>query len=325
MNRKFHRFACLLLALVMTLALAACGNTDATDPTDTTPVETTVPTEAPTLPSVDVENPATSLNLSYSTETEYWYMYASLDAETGAVYLEYQTADEKKVGELDSSVMDHLTVALSESGLLELEGASVDGIDMGTMSAYYADGTSAVVEFYGEIPGEFLTAYGKMEEAFKAVAVSLPVYVARPQVMGEVNADVLAEIHGILDDAGIQEQDRMMVSEMVMDESFAFNAGLTSAEGITSGASCTHGMNPNIFSMTIVTLENKDMVQTVMDDFETTLAGRHWVCGVPDYALMAHKGNMVVFLIGTDPVFQQTATALENMGWLDSETFPVAR
>lgn len=327
MMKLFRSGIAMLLVLVLALSLAACtNNNDATDPTETQgtePNETTLPTEG-TEPVAG--SAVTYFSMTYAPTYDNYDYISAYDDGMGGVYVEF-VGSEKKVGTLSADTFATITAALAETKLAELNGQEVyeAGDATGSMYIEFADGTSLTATYTGNIPQEFMDGYNAMVDCFKTLTADMEVYVAQAQVMGEVNPDVLPLMQEILTSSGIEGQDSLVISEMAMDDYFGFTVGLSSTEGITSGTSCTHMMNGNTFSMYILTLESAEMGETVLADYKATFADRQWVCGMPDYGMMAQKDNMVLFLIGSEFLFQQTATAIENAGWTGIETIEVGR
>lgn len=327
MMKLFRSGIAMLLVLVLALSLAACtNNNDATDPTETQgtePNETTLPTEG-TEPVAG--SAVTYFSMTYAPTYDNYDYISAYDDGMGGVYVEF-VGSEKKVGTLSADTFATITAALAETKLTDLNGQEVyeAGDASGSLYVEFADGTSLSATFTGNIPQEFMDGYNAMVDCFTTLTAELEVYVAQAQVMGEVNADVLPLMQEILTSSAIEGQDSLIISDVPVDENATFTVGLSSAEGITSITSCTHMMNGNTFSMYILTLENAEMGETVLADYKTTFADRQWVCGMPDYGMMAQKDNMVLFLIGSEFLFQQTATAIENAGWTGIETMEAGR
>ena len=314
MNKKI---ICLLLAVVMTLSMAACGD----KPVETNPgteAPTTVPsTEAPaTLPDVTVENPVTYFSLSMSqTAEEYNYMTAYPN-EDGTAYVEYQ-AEEKKAGNLDGAVLHILAEELAKTGLADLSGkdAYEEGEASCSMYIEQADGTVLTVGFSGTLPEEFVTGFNTMMDCFKTITASLPVYVPQAQVMGEVDADLLAAIQEIVNNSGMDGLDTMAISGIAKDEYFAMTVGLSSDEGIARATAFTAMNMTTAYSLTILTLDDASTADAVCADLESSLNWRKWVCVAPTSGLIAVKDNMVLILLGSDTLYTQTATGITAAGW----------
>lgn len=327
MMKLFRSGIAMLLVLVLALSLAACtGNNEPTNPTETQgtePSETTLPTEG-TEPVAG--SAVTSFSMTYAPTYDNYDYISAYDDGMGGAYVEF-VGDEKKVGTLSTDIFATITAALAETKLAELNGQEVyeAGDATGSMYIEFADGTSLTATYTGNIPQEFMDGYNAMVDCFKTLTADMEVYVAQAQVIGEVNPDVLPLMQEILNTSGIEGQDRLQIADVVMDDYFGFAVGLSSAEGITGATNCAPMMTSVAYSMTIVTLESEDMIETVRADYKATLADRQWICGMPEYALMAQMDNMVLFLYGSDTMFQQTATAIENAGWVEIETLELGR
>jgi len=133
--------------------------------------------------------------------------------------------------------------------------------------------------------------------------------------MGEVEEPLLDAMLGILNTSGIEALDGFTVSQIAKDDYFAFSAGLSSDEGIASGAACAPMMMTTAFSMVIVTLDEGANAQAVCEDFEKTMDWRKWVCVAPSSALIAQKGNMVLCVMASGQVYDKIEAAAQNAGW----------
>ena len=89
----------------------------------------------------------------------------------------------------------------------------------------------------------------------------------------------------------------------------------------TSGFPSAPMMNATAYSLVIVTLESTDLTADVRQDFANNLGWRNWVCVAPEQALIARKDNVVLCLMASDPMFTQTANAIETAGWTEMEFF----
>lgn len=319
MNLKnlFRRSISFLLIAVLALSMVACGQSSADETTDITTEPTaeptTEPTEIETLPLVEVENPITFVSLSLGMDK---YLMAYIDESTGSAYVDYR-GDVQKRGNIDAAVMANLTVALEESGLVALNGQEVyeEGDDSASVSAEYKDGTTLNANFSGSVPQEFITGYEAMEAVFVAAVASLPVYIPEPQVIDEVDPDILAAMKEILMNSGMEGLDTMLIGNIPVDDSFGFAAGLSSSEGILAGASGQFNNIAIAYSLVIVTTEEGADQAAIAADFETSLDWRQWVCVPPESGLTAQKGNMVLRLVGSDTLYSLTSAAIEAAGW----------
>jgi len=315
------KFISLLLMAALMLSMAACG-APAQDP-ETIPA-TTEPkpqeTVQATVPA-EVENPVTFFSLSLG---ENYDSIASINAfpnEDGTVHVEY-VGSEKKVGDFDAQIFQGISSAFQASGLADLTGQDVyeEGEANGSMYVEFADGTSAMVGFSGKIPEAYTQGYAAMDAYFQTLVADLPVYVAQPMVMGDVEPAILDTVMQIMNGTGIENLDGFSISQLAMDDTFAFSAGLSSAEGITAAVNCAPMMMTTAYSLVIVTLEDASKAEAVAADFESNLDWRKWVCVAPSNALLAQKDNMVLCLMADSGLYNQTLTGLEAAGWTVTKT-----
>ena len=238
------------------------------------------------------------------------------------MYVEY-IGDEKKVGSLGTDIFADITAAFARSGLAALNGQDVynDGTDFCSMYVQFADGSYMFASFSGTIDPAFVVGYDQMDAYFAQLTASLPVYVPQPQVMGEVDSAALETMNEILNNSGMEYLDALAISDIPLDEYFGLTAGLSSHEGMTNGTMCAPMMNATAYSLVIVTLESTDLTADVRQDFANNLGWRNLVCVAPEQALIARKDNVVLCLMASDPMFTQTANAIESAGWTEMEFF----
>ena len=313
------RFIAMILAVVMVLSLTACGNQSET--TTTAAPETTTEAVVETTTAPVVEGPAVtffSMSLGENYEN---IKYITAYPEDGAIYVEY-VGDVKKVGTLDASIMNDVTAAMAQTQLATLAGQDAwgEGEANGSIYVEYADGTMLSVGFSGEIPAAYTDGYAIMDACFATLTADLEVYVAQPMVMGEVDADLLAEMNAILSGSGIQALDMFAIGQVAKDEYFAYTVGLTSDTGIHSAANCAPMMMTTAYSLVIVTLEDGTDAAAVAADFEANLDWTKWVCVAPSDAMIATKGNMVLCLMAADHNFYQTSNGIAGAGWTTVNT-----
>lgn len=322
MMKLFRSGVAMLLALVMVLSLAACaGNNDATDPTETQGTESTQATGDTQATAPVVDNGVTYFNMSLSeTADNYDYISAYAD-DMGGTYVEY-VGEEKKAGTLSADALATITAALNGTKAGELNGQEVyeEGEASASMYIEFADGTMFSASFSGSIPQAYKDTYAAMAACFQTLTADMEVYVPQAMVSGEVNADALAAMQEILNNSGMEGLDGLMIADVAMDDFFGQSVGLSKTEGITSGTLCSAAMMTTPYSLVIVTLENEAAAQDVRADFEATMDWNKWICVRPTNALIAQKGNMVLCLMGSDTMFQQTATAIESAGWSEAVT-----
>lgn len=310
------KLTALLLALTMVFTLAACGAAPA--PTEPHTVPATEPEVTPTVPDVTVENPATYISLSISyADGSYVYLTAYDDGMGGAA-VEYQ-GDVKKVATMDLRVLHAITAEMENCGLEALNGENVEaeGSDFASMYVSFADESYWGADYTGQVTDEFMTAYRKLDAYFQNLLADVPEYVPQPFVMGDVNADVLAAMTGILEASGLEPLDAFCISDVPAEE--AFVAGLSGAEGITNITSCGPMMMATAYSFVIATVEEEAAIEAVRRDFEANLDWAKWVCVVADHALIAQKDNMVVCVMGAGDLYGKTEAAIEATGWTEIE------
>ena len=325
MNRTYFTRGFALLLAVM-LLLTGCATTkhgDTTAATDVTTVPAPDQVTDPTGGTVDLEGKTLSffsvnLNLT-GNDNRYMMAYPNDD---GSVYVEY-VGDVKKIGtNMDVKVLESVTAAVVRSGIADLNGQNIylDGGAVASAYVEYTDGTVIGIGYSGEIPEEYLTVYNALDMAFQTLTAELEVYVPVPLVGDGVDETALAELMAILEATQIRELDMFQIADVTKDDTFSLVMGLSSAEGIANGTSCSAMMMTTPYSMVIATLDDGMDVQTVRDDFLNNLDWQKWVCVVPTGALIAQKGNMVLCLMGADALFAQTVQAVTDCGWENLES-----
>ena len=325
MNRTYFTRGFVLLLAVM-LLMTGCATTkpgDTTAATDVTTVPAPDQVTDPTGGTVDLEGKTLSffsvnLNLT-GNDNRYMMAYPNDD---GSVYVEY-VGDVKKIGtNMDGKVLESVTAAVVQSGIAALNGQNIylDGGAVGSAYVEYTDGTVIGIGYSGEIPEEYLTVYNALDMAFQTLTAELEVYVPVPLVGDGVDETALAELMAILDATQIRDLDMFQIADVTKDDTFTLVMGLSSAEGIANGTSCSAMMMTTPYSMVIATLNDGMDVQTVRDDFLNNLDWQKWVCVMPTGALIAQKGNMVLCLMGADALFAQTVQAVTDCGWENLES-----
>lgn len=314
--------AILTALLMLTAIFCGCAQTQPEETTLPVP-ETTEPTTVPpTLPEFqEQENPITYFYLSMGEDYENvrYMMVSSVEAERCQV--EY-VGQEKKVGDFETDIFHGVTEAFHSSGLEALHGKDVyeEGNANGSMYVEFADGTAAAVGFGGKIPEEFVKGYEKMDVFFQMLTAALPVYVPQPIVMGEVSEDLLGETMEILQGSGIEALDAFTVSQLPVDEYFAFSAGLSSEEGIADAVMVAPMMITTAYSLVIVRLEDTKKAEAICEDFEQNLDWRKWVCVAPSSAVIAMKGDMVLCLMTHEALDSGTPAGIRQAGWTEVKT-----
>lgn len=244
------RLICLVLAVLLTLSLAAC--TPAA-PTETAAPETTAPATLPTYPAA--ENPVNFFSMTLGEDYTNIRSLTAFLNEDGTAHVEY-VGDVKKIGNLDTDIFNGITAALAESGLDAMNGQEnyLEGEANGSMYISYADETMLSCGFSGEIPQAYRDGYARMDAFFAALTASIPEYVPQPMVMGEVEETLLAELNAIITGSGMTNPDAFTISPVVKDEYFAYSLGLSSDEGIADAALVAPMMMTTAYSMAMVKL-----------------------------------------------------------------------
>lgn len=316
------RIIALLLALILTLSLVACGEAA---PEQTEPATTEATKPAPDAPNTQpVQLPEGAPNyfqLSISDEQGNYKSLSAFEDGNGSITVDYQ-GDIRKVTTMELDVMAAIAEAFAKTGLAAFNGENIyeDGLASASMYISYADGSYLGAGYSGTIPQAFLDEYDVMDAWFQSLLADVPEYVARPVVMGEVNADALKEIEAILDASGMEPLDMFTISDVAMDEFFGATMGLSSAEGIASGTSCGPMMSTTAYSCVIAELTDESKAADVQKDFAANVDWNRWVCVSANAALIAQKGNMVLCLVSSGELYGKTASAIEANGWTVLET-----
>lgn len=320
---NFKKILALLLAVMMVMSFAACGETkdeSGSNATTTAPQETEPdptepdPTEPPlaevtffTMSLIDEEGAMKSL-----------YAYPNEDG-SDTVHVDYVGSIIKR-GEISGDAMAAITEALAASGLIELngksEGDSTVSQAAGSLYASLSDDSIISADFYGEIPEEFLNGYAAMEACFDTLTAEMPEYVAVPMEMGEIADSDRAALNAILENMTLEgSADSYAITGFAKDEYFAASLGLSSDEGVASGLNFAPMMMSVAYGLNIVTLEEGADVNTVAEDFKNNIDWLKWVCVQPSDVLIATQGNQVLCLLAADAAYTATATAIEAAGW----------
>lgn len=278
--KKFRNLVICMLSLALVLSMAACGSSNAGSSADTSAPETeSTPapdtTPAPEMPAIEeVENPVTYFSLYMSENPESFMSMSAYDDGMGGAFIEY-AGSIRKTGTLEPIVLHGIASALAESGLAELNGRSEyeDGTAMASMYVEFADGSILSADFSGVIAEEFTAGFEAMDAYFLSITAAMPEYVPQAQVMGEVDPDVLAAMQEILNTSGMDGLDMLAISDIAMDEYFAYTAGLSSSEGIANGTSCSAMM------MTTPTPSSSSLLKTQTASTPSALTSRAALTG----------------------------------------------
>lgn len=314
--------AVLMAALLLTACAPAAPNQTTAAPAETTvPTETTTQTEAVVTNPVEVDSPLTFFSLTLGENYDSISSLTAYPNDDGSAHIEY-VGTEKKVGDLDAACLQGIADAFAQTGLAALARQDVygEGEANGSMYVAFPDDTSFSVGYSGNIPDAYTQGYAAMDAYFQTLVADLPVYVPQPQVMGEVDPALLDTMNQILDSTGIANLDTFSISQLPLDDTFGFAAGLSGMDGITGAVSCAPMMMTTAYSLVIVTLEDAAKAESVANDFENTMDWRKWVCVAPSHALLAQKDNMVLCLMANSDLFLQTQRGMEAAGWTVTKT-----
>ena len=318
MNLK--KILAMLLAVVMLLSFAACGETKdegntnpvTTEPQQTEPQETEPQVTTPQLAEVnfftmsitDADGVAKSLYASPNGDEE------------NTVYVDFVDAIIKR-GNVADGAMEAITNTLASSGLVELDGKNEGEPSEVNASMYVTltDGSDISADFYGEIPEAFLNGYAAMKACFDTLTADMEEYVPQPMEMGEIADSDRAALDVILESMDLQNADNYVINGIAKDEFFGPSLGLSFDEGIASGLSFSSQMMAVAYSLNIVTLAEGTDAEAVAKDFETNIDWTKWLCVQPTDALIATNGNQVLCLLGSDDFFDMSAAAIEDAGW----------
>ncbi len=321
MKNLITRGICLALTLVLAFSLTACGGNK---PAETTPTTTVAPTTEPT--TVPTTEPAVNagmnfMSLSYGETFETMVYISIMDNEDGTASVDYQ-GEVRKAGTVDAAIFETLAEELAKSGLVELNGAEewAEGEANGSMFITYADDSFLSCSYGGNVPQAYIDGYNYMDGVVAQLLADLPEYTPEATVMGNVDADVLEEIKALIANTSMP-LDSLVISEAVMDDTFAFTTGLSTSEGIANGASCSSMMMTTAYSLVVVTVEDEANIGAVRADFEANMDWLKWVCVQPSNALIAQKGNMVICVMAMDETYTETAAAVNAAGWTEVATF----
>lgn len=310
--KKNHIYSsiCIAMALLMLLFTTACSkDVNEEQGSSNTPG---------VLEPITVDNPVSYFYMSIlESADKNSYIEVSKDQD-GNAYIQF-VATNRIVTTKDAAVFHNIAKAIEEAKFSNLHGknTSEEGDARASLYVEFADGSNYSASCSGIISEEFLAAYKAMENFFSELTAD----VSKPQaeIRGEVNAEALSamqEIHN----AGMEYLDTLFIAEVDKDEYFGFTLGLSNTDGITHGIICSPTTNVTAYSLVIVTLEDESKKDSVAADFEANMDWRKWVCVAPNNALIAYKDNMVLCVMGSNSLFEKTATAIAETGWTEFKT-----
>lgn len=316
------KMLCLLLSLLLILSFAACGETEKED---TAPVETTEetkPDKPETAPPEQEITPLDSFFMEYKEADweESYYLQANNSGD-GTALVEYKTALGRKQASMPDTVMENLAQLYEGAEMQKLNGVEVYEEGNAAASIYIVRGEEVCSYNYysAEAPEEFKQLFDLLAGGFAELMKDVAEYVPTPQMGEGLNETHSAEMLELLNNSGITALDSLGIMELAKDEYFAQNAGLSSADGIASGTSCTALMMTVPYSLVIVSVEEGADPRAVAADCAKNVDWLKWVCVQPSNGVVAVKDNMVLCLLGQDEMFFGTANALEEAGWTVTE------
>lgn len=313
--KKNNCLLSLVLALLLTFSLAACGT--APEPTE---IPTEAPTEAPAAfftEPVTVENPVVFLRLRLGGSSEQEQTITVYDNADGTMQITL-IKDVGKRGTLDAALLHNLTAVLHETELETLSKQSAEYTDdpaVSSMFIEFADGSEWNALYRADAPQEFKDGYRHIEDFTAKLMADIPVYVPRIDIREGTDEAAAAAMEEIMNGTGIKELESFYVSNVPMNEYFGLSMGLSSAEGILNGVMCCHLDHHANYGIYIATLEEGTDAEAVARDFEVSLDWDRYVCVHPDYALIARKDNMVLCFNAGSNWYTETADAIKTAGW----------
>ena len=306
MNMK--KITALLLAMLLVVSFAACGNEPeetqgSTEPQQTEPDVQALPVDYLSLTLNDAEGNAKSISAYVN--------------EDGSASFEL-FSDIVKKGNLDSAAWNELKAALTVSGLPELNGATSEEYSDISATMYFTCGeeTYYTATYYNEIPAEFVNGYTAVEDALKELAADVPEYVPAPLENGIIAEADRAALNEILGGMTLEAPDSYAISNIPLEEGFEYSVGLPSYDGIESALTFAPMMTTNAYSLAIVTLSEGTEADAIAKDFEKNIDWLKWVCVQPESAAIAVKGNQVLCLMGSGDLFDQTVAAMSAANWI---------
>lgn len=306
----------LLLAVLMLLTCAACASQkpEPTEPTNLTTDPTTEPATDPTTAPVG-DRTATYIQLSISEADGTYVSLTAYEDGEGKAYVEY-SGEERKISTFELSVLDDIAAEV-EKNFLAMNDQHVyeDGAVAASVYVGYSDESCLAADFSGRVPDEFRDGYAAVEAYFGQLMADVPVYVPRPVVQGDPDADALKAMEDILDASGAEPLDMFVIADVPMDDGFTSMMGLSKTDGIVNGLSCSPMMTSVAFSCMIATAENEAAVAAIADDFAANVQWNRWICVSATNALVATKGKQVLCLASSGDLFTQIANTLLATDW----------
>lgn len=304
MNMK--RILAALVAGLMTLSLAACGNSASNSNNDAS------------------KNPIKSFSASYGETMDDTVYVNIFPAETeGKFMLDYTSADKMERGTIDESLLNTLTELYAKSDLASLNEKNEygDGDASASMSLEFADGSMFSCAFGGEIPEQFVTGYKAMDEAILSAMETMEPYRAEVPFDEAVNADAKAELEALFAHLSNQALENTMATNLPSDdENYIYSAGIEANADIASTTVVQNMMGTIPHSMILFQLNDGADAAALQNTLMEKADWRKWVCVSPDVALTASKGNNVLFVMTLSDINAELTPALEAEGWTINAT-----
>lgn len=304
MNMK--RILAALVAGLMTLSLAACGNSASNSNNNAS------------------KNPIKSFSASYGETMDDTVYVNIFPAETeGKFMLDYTSADKMERGTIDESLLNTLTELYAKSDLASLNEKNEygDGDASASMSLEFADGSMFSCAFGGEIPEQFVTGYKAMEEAILSAMETMEPYRVEVPFDEAVNADAKAELEALFAHLSNQALENTMATNLPSDdENYIYSAGIEANADIASTTVVQNMMGTIPHSMILFQLNDGADAAALQNTLMEKADWRKWVCVSPDVALTASKGNNVLFVMTLSDINAELTPALEAEGWTINAT-----
>jgi predicted small lipoprotein YifL len=323
------KFIAIMMALVMVLSMAACGE-KTTDPTNdnTTDVDSGIENDHDeTVPPRAFEGDITYFHMSICENAD---DVRSLTAYVNEVdgeertFIEY-VGDEKKAGMLDIDAFDDITKVFNNTELKTLDraGWAGEGEASYSMLVEFSDGEVLMVDYIGEIPDDYkdylntyINGYNTMDSHFKKIAESMRVFVPQPYLFCNLDLNILNEALNALNSSGMTGLDSFAINDLDLnDEGFSSSSGLTNSDGAVNAICVAPRLTSDPYSMTVVEFEGAVNAETIGTDFEKNIDWKKWDGATPTDALIATKDNMVLCLQAAGDMYSMTVNGLNAEGW----------
>jgi uncharacterized lipoprotein YehR (DUF1307 family) len=297
----------MLLALVMIMSMAACGNED-TEPTSTRAFEGTI----------------TRFTMSFGENADNIKSMAAYATDDGKVFVEY-VGDDTKVGVIDADAFDGITKAFNKTELKTLDGTGWNsyGDPIYSMHVEFSGGETLAIAYVGEISDEYkkfvdiyINGYDDMDNHFKKLTESMQILTPQPYLLCNLDLNIVNEMLNVFNSSGMSDLDSFVINDLGLDdEGFVSTSGLTSANGAVNAVCATPRLTSDPYSMAVVEFEGAVNAETIGADFEKNIDWKKWDGAEPTDALIATKDNMVLCLQAAGDMYSMTVNGLNAEGW----------